>query len=60
MSLRDGLLALHAERGGRLRATTPERDLAWSLVLEHLLFAAQAEARWLDHVEAALMSEGRS
>lgn len=30
------------------------RDLAWSLVLENHLFAAEAEARWLDHVEARL------
>jgi len=27
-------------------------DLAWSLVLDHLVFAAEAEVRWLDHVEA--------
>ncbi|MGO4599875.1 PadR family transcriptional regulator [Terrabacter sp. 2RAF25] len=29
-------------------------DLAWLLVLENLLFAAEAEVRWLDHVEATL------
>jgi DNA-binding PadR family transcriptional regulator len=29
-------------------------DLAWTLVLEHLVFAAEAEVRWLDHVEARL------
>ncbi|HEY5514795.1 MAG TPA: PadR family transcriptional regulator, partial [Pengzhenrongella sp.] len=28
------------------------RDLAWSLVLDNLIFAAEAEVRWLDHVEA--------
>jgi DNA-binding PadR family transcriptional regulator len=28
-------------------------DLAWSLVLDRLSFDAQAEAQWLDHVEAA-------
>ncbi len=42
----------------RLKARTDEpvdgRDLAWSLVLENHLFAAEAEARWLDHVEARL------
>jgi DNA-binding PadR family transcriptional regulator len=27
-------------------------DLAWSLVLDNLVFAAEAEVRWLDHVEA--------
>ncbi|ROR95998.1 DNA-binding PadR family transcriptional regulator [Salana multivorans] len=42
----------------RLKARLPERpssgDLAWSLVLDSLVFAAEAEVRWLDHVEAAV------
>jgi len=29
-------------------------DLAWSLVLDSMIFATEAEARWLDHVEAAV------
>ena len=29
-------------------------DLAWQLVLESLIFAAEAEVRWLDHCEAKL------
>ncbi len=29
-------------------------DLAWSLVLDSLIFAAEAEVRWLDHCEARL------
>lgn len=29
-------------------------DLSWRLVLEHLLFSAEAEVRWLDHIEATL------
>ncbi|HWU21869.1 MAG TPA: PadR family transcriptional regulator [Nocardioides sp.] len=29
-------------------------DLAWSLVLDSLVFAAEAEVRWLDHCEARL------
>jgi DNA-binding PadR family transcriptional regulator len=29
-------------------------DLAWLLVLENLLFAAESEVRWLDHVEATI------
>ena len=29
-------------------------DLAWQLVLENLVFTAEAEIRWLDHVEARL------
>ena len=34
------------------RATDPEADLAWSLVLDSLVFRAEAEIRWLDHCEA--------
>jgi DNA-binding PadR family transcriptional regulator len=34
-------------------------DLAWSLVLDNLVFAAEAEIRWLDHVEAQLADEAR-
>lgn len=33
-------------------------DLAWSLVLDRLSFDAQAEAQWLDHVEATLRRRG--
>ncbi len=29
-------------------------DIAWLLVLENLVFSAEAEVRWLDHVEAML------
>ncbi|WP_419996628.1 PadR family transcriptional regulator [Streptomyces boninensis] len=48
----------------RLKAqalTTLERpeagsdDLAWLLVLEQLIFQAEAEARWLDHSESRLV-----
>ena len=31
-----------------------EHGLAWLLVLENLVFAAEAEVRWLDHVESVL------
>jgi DNA-binding PadR family transcriptional regulator len=34
-------------------STSPE-DLAWLLVLDSLVFAAEAEVRWLDHCEARL------
>lgn len=34
-------------------------DLAWSLVLESLVFAAEAEVRWLDHCEARLRRSAR-
>ena len=33
------------------RSTEPA-DLAWSLVLDSLVFSAEAEIRWLDHCEA--------
>lgn len=33
------------------------RSLAWSLVLDGLIFAAEAEMRWLDHVEARVLRE---
>ncbi|MFC6007342.1 PadR family transcriptional regulator [Angustibacter luteus] len=34
---------------------TENDDLAWLLVLDSLVFAAEAEVRWLDHVEARLL-----
>ena len=40
-------------RGGRRRALGPD-DTAAGLVLDALVFAAEAEVRWLDHVEARL------
>ena len=30
------------------------KDLAWLLVLDSLVFAAEAEVRWLDHCESRL------
>jgi DNA-binding PadR family transcriptional regulator len=33
----------------------PDADTAWHLVLERLIFDAEAEARWLDHVESRLL-----
>jgi len=32
----------------------PEAELAWLLVLDSLVFAAEAEVRWLDHIEQRL------
>ncbi len=34
-------------------------DLAWSLVLDSLVFAAEAEIRWLDHCEARVRRAAR-
>jgi DNA-binding PadR family transcriptional regulator len=40
----------------RLKQRASESDdLAWLLVLDNLVFAAEAEVRWLDHVEARLL-----
>ena len=40
--------------------TGGDGDLAWSLVLESLRFAAEAEVRWLDHCETALARAARA
>jgi len=36
------------------RAPAPD-DMAWRLVLDAMLFQAEAEVRWLDHCEASLV-----
>jgi DNA-binding PadR family transcriptional regulator len=47
-----------ASAGGRDTETdTDSHDTAWLLVLENLVFAAEAEVRWLDHVETRLARE---
>jgi len=38
----------------RLKASTAEADVAWLLVVDSLIFQAEAEIRWLDHCEAWL------
>ncbi|MDK1016865.1 MAG: helix-turn-helix transcriptional regulator [Actinomycetota bacterium] len=35
----------------RLRAETPETDLAWMLLLDRLVYQGEAELRWLDRIE---------
>jgi DNA-binding PadR family transcriptional regulator len=42
------------KRGGRAAAPVDTGDMAWSLVLDSLVFAAEAEIRWLDHCESRL------
>lgn len=42
------------KRSGRAARPTEPDDLAWSLVLDSMVFAAEAEVRWLDHCEARL------
>lgn len=36
----------------RLKRQSDDSDLAWGLVLDRLVFDAEAEIRWLDHCEA--------
>ena len=38
----------------RLKAPATDADLAWLLVVDALVFQAEAEVRWLDHCEARL------
>jgi len=42
------------KRNGRLAKPEDTSDLAWGLVLDSLVFSAEAEIRWLDHCEARL------
>jgi DNA-binding PadR family transcriptional regulator len=43
----------------RLKARATDEDLAWLLVLDALVFQAEAEVRWLDHCEARLARHAR-
>jgi len=52
---RTATMAALQEYTRRKRATT---DLAYGLVLDSLIFAAEAEIRWLDHCEARLRQGG--
>ena len=47
-------LQTHTRRRTAMRAADPD-DTASELVLESLVFAAEAEVRWLDHCEARLL-----
>jgi DNA-binding PadR family transcriptional regulator len=43
----------------RLKAQAGDEDLAWLLVLDSLIFQAEAEVRWLDHCETRLVRHRR-
>jgi DNA-binding PadR family transcriptional regulator len=43
----------------RLKTQAGDDDLAWLLVSDSLIFAAEAEIRWLDHCEARLARAAR-
>lgn len=42
------------------RKADPEQELAWVLLLDALIFKAEAEARWLDSCEARLQARRQS
>ena len=44
----------------KARALDESDDLAWLLVLDSLIFAAEAEVRWLDTCEARLARAART
>ena len=50
----DSLRALQDDT--RLKRASGDADLAWSLVLESLVFATEAAVRWLDHCEGRLVA----
>lgn len=54
-ALRDFARLAHTAGG-----SAAPKDLAWSLVLDHLVFATEAEMRWLDHVEARVTQVARA
>ncbi len=53
-ALQDYTRLKRSGRASRPDAATRPEDLAWSLVLDSLVFDAEAEIRWLDHCEARL------
>ena len=49
----DALRALEGSPNGASPPTGgPNEELSWLLVVENLIYAAESEIRWLDHVEA--------
>ena len=38
----------------RLKRNSAEGEISWQLVIESMIFGAEAEIRWLDHCEAML------
>ena len=52
----------HLQALTKLKRTTPQdaggrNELSWLLVLDNLVYSAEAEVRWLDHVETRLARE---
>lgn len=55
----DSLRALQDYTRLKLRAGGAD-DLAWALVLEAMIFQAEAEVRWLDHCESRLLQAAQA
>jgi DNA-binding PadR family transcriptional regulator len=55
MALLRDYTRLKSQRDRQPGASETAEELAWSLVLESLVFAVEAEIRWLDHVESRLV-----
>jgi DNA-binding PadR family transcriptional regulator len=61
----DVAAVVQTQRGATMRAlqeftrlkvrASPTEDLSWRLVLDAMIFQAEAEIRWLDHCEASLV-----
>ncbi|MGI8415768.1 MAG: PadR family transcriptional regulator [Nakamurella sp.] len=49
----------HLQDLTRLKRQTDADDVSWRLVVESMIFAAEAEVRWLDHCEAAVLRGAR-
>ena len=52
----------HLQALTKLKRATPQdavvhKELSWLLVLDNLVYSAEAEVRWLDHVETRLARE---
>ncbi|CAM3474778.1 PadR family transcriptional regulator [Stackebrandtia soli] len=43
----------------RLKTQAGENDVAWTLILDSMIFKAEAEMRWLDHCESSLLGRDR-
>jgi DNA-binding PadR family transcriptional regulator len=44
----------------RLKRQSKDSDISWRLVLESMIFSAEAEIRWLDHCESMLAQHGKT
>lgn len=50
----------HLQDLTRIKRQADPDDLSWRLVVESLIFGAEAEVRWLDHCEASLVRRAKA